>query len=218
MKKLILTCLVTACSMSAYADNPLYETGPGQDSSFVRFLNASSDKATVVNGAAKVNLDAKTEGRVSRFYPVKAGDKLTATVQVGAVKTSVEVIAKPGEFVTVAILNKGAALESMLVRETPSDFNAMRASISLMNVDASCSAAGLTGGAKNAMIFEAVKPATTTRRLVNPVSLTVQANCGGEVAGSAVDMSQLQAGERYSVIVIPAKKGRQAFFVRDSTS
>jgi len=50
------------------------------------------------------------------------------------------------------------------------------------------------------------------------VSLTVQANCGGEAAGAAVDMSQLQAGERYSVIVIPAKKGRQAFFVRDSTS
>ncbi|MFZ6689490.1 cell division protein FtsQ [Undibacterium sp. SXout11W] len=218
MKKLILTCIATMCSMAAYADNPLYETGPGQDSSFVRFLNASGDKATVVNGSAKVNLDAKTEGRVSRFYPVKAGEKLTATVQVGAVKTSVEVTAKPGEFVTVAIVNKGAALESMLVRETPTDFNAMRASISLMNVDASCAAAGLTGGAKNAMIFEAVKPATTTRRLVNPVSLTVQANCGGEAAGAAVDMSQLQAGERYSVIVIPAKKGRQAFFVRDSTS
>ncbi|MBC3861804.1 alginate O-acetyltransferase AlgF [Undibacterium jejuense] len=218
MKKLILTCIATMCSMAAYADNPLYETGPGQDSSFVRFLNASGDKAMVVNGSAKVNLDAKTEGRVSRFYPVKAGEKLTATVQVGAVKTSVEVTAKPGEFVTVAIVNKGAALESMLVRETPTDFNAMRASISLMNVDASCAAAGLTGGAKNAMIFEAVKPATTTRRLVNPVSLTVQANCGGEAAGAMVDMSQLQAGERYSVIVIPAKKGRQAFFVRDSTS
>ncbi len=140
--------------MSAYADNPLYETGPGQDSSFVRFLNASGDKATIINGAAKVNLDAKTEGRVSRFYPVKAGEKLTATVQVGSVKTSVEVTAKPGEFVTIAVLNKGAALESMLVRETPTDFNAMRASISLMNVDVSCAAAGLTGGAKNAMILK----------------------------------------------------------------
>ncbi|MFZ6847237.1 cell division protein FtsQ [Undibacterium sp. RuRC25W] len=218
MKKLILTCLAAACSFAAHADNPLYETGPGQDSSFVRFLNASGDKATIVNGAAKVSLDAKTEGRVSRFYPVKAGDKLTATVQVGGAKTAVEVVAKPGEFVTVAILNKGTALESVQVRETPTDFNAMRASISLLNADPACASAGLTGGAKNAMIFEAVKPATTTRRLVNPVSLKVQANCGGEVAGAAVDMSQLQAGERYSVIVIPSKKGRQTFFVRDSTS
>jgi hypothetical protein len=36
----------------------------------------------------------------------------------------VEVVAKPGEFITVTILNKGTALESMLVREAPTDFNA----------------------------------------------------------------------------------------------
>lgn len=218
MKKIILTCLASVLSLSAYADNPLYETGPGQDSSFVRFLNASSDKALVVNGAAKVSLDVKNESRVSRFYPVKAGDKLKASVQVGAAKTNVEVVAKPGEFITVTILNKGTALESMLVREAPTDFNAMRSSISLMNVDSSCAAASLTGGAKSATIFEGVKPATTQRRLVNPVALTVQANCGTDAAGAAVDMLQLQAGERYSIIVIPAKKGRQTFFVRDSTS
>lgn len=218
MKKIILTCLASVLSLSAYADNPLYETGPGQDSSFVRFLNASSDKALVVNGAAKVSLDVKNESRVSRFYPVKAGDKLKASVQVGAAKTNVEVVAKPGEFITVTILNKGTALESMLVREAPTDFNAMRSSISLMNVDSSCAAASLTGGAKSATIFEGVKPATTQRRLVNPVALTVQANCGTDAAGAAVDMSQLQAGERYSIIVIPAKKGHQTFFVRDSTS
>jgi len=218
MKKIILTCLASVLSLTAYADNPLYETGPGQDSSFVRFLNASSDKALIVNGAAKVSLDIKNESRVSRFYPVKAGEKLKASVQVGAAKTNVEVVAKPGEFITVTILNKGTALESVLVRETPADFNAMRSSISLMNVDSSCAAASLTGGAKSAMIFEGVKPSTTQRRLVNPVALTVQANCGNEAAGAPVDMSQLQAGERYSVIVMPAKKGRQTFFVRDSTS
>ena len=116
MKKLILTCLAAASSLVAYADNPLYETGPGQDSSFVRFLNASNDKVTIVNGSAKVNLDVKNEGRVSRFYPVKAGDKLTATVQVGNAKTAVEVVAKPGEFVTVAILNKGASVASWYAR------------------------------------------------------------------------------------------------------
>ncbi|WP_423709142.1 hypothetical protein [Undibacterium sp. WLX3042] len=218
MKKIILTCLASVLSLTAYADNPLYETGPGQDSSFVRFLNASSDKALIVNGAAKVSLDIKNESRVSRFYPVKAGEKLKASVQVGAAKTNVEVVAKPGEFITVTILNKGTALESVLVREAPTDFNAMRSSISLMNVDSSCAAASLTGGAKSATIFEGVKPATTQRRLVNPVALTVQANCGTDAAGAAVDMSQLQAGERYSIIVIPAKKGHQTFFVRDSTS
>lgn len=218
MKKLILTALVSAFSVTAYADNPLYETGPGQDSSFVRFLNASQDKVTVVNGNAKVSLDSKNDGRASRFYPVKAGDKLHATVQSGNSKSSVELVAKPGEFITVAVVSKSNGIDSLLVRETPTDFNAMRSSISLMNLDDSCATASLTGGAKGAMIFENVKPAASQRRLVNPVALTVQAHCGADLAGAAVDMSQLQAGERYSVIVIPAKKGRQAFFVRDTTS
>jgi len=218
MKKLILSCLTLISSVAAYADNPLYETGPSQDSSFVRFLNASNDKASVVNGKAKVGLGVQGDSRVSRFYPVKAGEKLSATVQAGSLKTTVDVVAKPGEFITVAIVNKASALDSMIVRESPTDFNAMRSSVSLMNVDASCANAGLSGGAKDAMIFENVKPGMTARRLINPVSLSVKANCGGELAGAVIDMSQLQAGERYSVILIPAKKGRQVFFVRDSTS
>ena len=218
MKKLILSCLTLMLSMSAYADNPLYETGPGQDSSFVRFLNAGNEKVSVVNGKAKVGLGTQNDARVSRFYPVKAGDKLSATVQLGNLKTTVDVVAKPGEFITVAIVSKANTLESVIVREAPTDFNAMRSSVSLMNIDASCANAGLTGGAKEAMIFENIKPGTTARRLINPVSLSVKAHCGGEPAGAAVDMQQLQAGERYSVILIPAKKGRQVFFVRDSTS
>ncbi|MEB0138409.1 MULTISPECIES: cell division protein FtsQ [unclassified Undibacterium] len=218
MKKILLTVLLATAAALALADNPLYETGPGQDSSFVRFLNAGSEAASIVNGSAKLSLDAKAVGRVSRFYPVKAGDKLTATVQIGKSKSTIEVVAKPGEFVTVALLNQGASIESLIVREAPTDFNAMRASLALLNADPSCAAAGLTGGPKNALIFEAVKSASTQRRLLNPVSLKVQVNCAAEAVGSVIDLSQLQAGERYSVILIPAKKGRQAFFVRDSTS
>ena len=218
MKKIFFGSLMAFLSLQACADNPLYETGPAQDSSFVRFLNAGSDKASVVNGKAKVALGAKDEDRVSRFYPVKAGDKLSANVQVGSAKGSVEVTAKPGEFITIAVVNKGNALETVILREAPTDFNAMRSSIALLNADSSCAAASLTGGAKAAMIFENVKAGAINRRLVNPVSLKVQATCGTEAAGSAVDMGQLQAGERYSVIVIPAKKGRQVFSVRDSTS
>lgn len=218
MKNLIVACLASLLTLAAHADNPLYETGPSQDSSFVRFLNASDDKASVANGAAKIALGTQNETRVSRFYPVKAGSKLTASVQAGAGKLTLEVVAKPGEFITVAILGKGSALESVLVREAPTDFNAMRASLSLLNLDASCAAAGLAGGARNARVLDAIKPATIQRRLINPVSLSVQADCAGQAAGKAVDLGQLQAGERYSVVLLPGKNGRQAFFVRDSTS
>lgn len=224
MKKASVACISAGIGLSllqaatALAEPPLYETGPSQDSSFVRFLNAGDDKANVTNGAAKIALGTQNEARVSRFYPVKAGSKLTASVQAGAGKLALEVVAKPGEFITVAILGKGSALEGMLIRETPSDFNAMRASLALLNLDASCSASGLAGGAKNTRILDAIKPASLQRRLINPVSLSVQADCSGQAAGKPVDLGQLQAGERYSVVLLPGKNGRQAFFVRDSNS
>ncbi|MFZ6673826.1 alginate O-acetyltransferase AlgF [Undibacterium sp. Xuan67W] len=218
MKKIIVACIATLVSVAAHADIQLYETGPGEDSSFVRFLNASDDKASVVNGAAKIALGNQGDARVSRFYPVKAGSKLSATVQIGNHKLPVEVTAKPGEFITIAVVGKDAAAKTLIVRETPTDFNAMRSSVSLSNLDEKCSAASLTGGAKNAAIVETVKPATLQRRLINPVKLSVQANCDGQAVGAAIDMSQLQAGERYSVFLLSLKAGRQAFFVRDNNS
>lgn len=224
MKKLFVACISTLATLAAinplaaYADTQLYETGPSEDSSFVRFLNASDDKASVVNGAAKIALGNQGDARVSRFYPVKAGSKLTATVQIGSHKVPVEVTAKPGEFITIAVVGKDASAKSVIVRESPTDFNAMRSSLSLSNLDEKCASAALSGGAKNTAILEAVKPATVQRRLINPVKLSVQASCDGKSVGTALDMSQLQAGERYSVFVLPLKAGRIAFFVRDNNS
>ncbi|MFZ6778137.1 alginate O-acetyltransferase AlgF [Undibacterium sp. Ji83W] len=218
MKKLIFACLTSTLTLAAHADNPLYETGPAQDSSFVRFLNASEDKASVVNGAAKVALAAQGDGRVSRFYPVKAGAKLAANVQVGSAKTAVEVVAKPGEFVTIAIVSNGTGIATVVVKDSPTDFNASKASVALLNLDSSCSAAGLNVAEKNTAILEAVKPASLQRRLVNPINLKTQAICDTKDAGKIVDLGQLQPGERYSVVLMPGKKARQTFFVRDSTS
>ncbi|MFZ6875034.1 alginate O-acetyltransferase AlgF [Undibacterium sp. Di27W] len=218
MKKLILACFTSALTLAAHADNPLYETGPAQDSSFVRFLNASEDKASVVNGAAKVALTAQGDGRVSRFYPVKAGAKLAANVQVGNAKAVVEVVAKPGEFVTIAIVSNGSGIEAVVVKDTPTDFNASKASVALLNLDNSCVAASLSVAEKKTAILDTVKPASLQRRLVNPISLKTQAICDTKDVGKAVDLGQLQPGERYSVILMPGKKGRQTFFVRDTTS
>ncbi|PXX39786.1 alginate O-acetyltransferase AlgF [Undibacterium pigrum] len=218
MKKLIFACLASTLTLAARADNPLYETGPAQDSSFVRFLNASEDKANVVNGAAKVALTAQGDGRISRFYPVKAGAKLAANVQVGNAKAAVEVVAKPGEFVTIAIVSNGTGIETVVVKDTPTDFNASKASVALLNLDKSCNAAALNVAEKNTAILEAVKPASLQRRLVNPIGLKTQAVCDAKDAGKVVDLGQLQPGERYSVVIMPGKKARQTFFVRDSTS
>lgn len=218
MKNRLIFALTMMLSISAWADSPLYETGPSQDSSFVRFINLSEEKANVLNGSAKVSLNNQGDGRASKFFPVKAGTKLAAQVQAANAKLQVELIAKPGEFLTVALTAKGNTLESQILRENPSDFNAMRSSIALHNTDSSCSSASLGGGAKNATIFENVKTGALERRLVNPVKLSAQVSCDGQAVGKVLDLGQLQAGERYSIFIQKTKAGRQAFFIKDSNS
>jgi alginate O-acetyltransferase complex protein AlgF len=211
--------LFVCLSGSAFAAEPqLYETGPSEESSYVRFVNAT-DNAVVVTaskGGAKIELSAGADGRASHFFLVKAGKKLSAAMQSGGRKASVDVTGKPWEYITIVALPGSASqLKTMLVRESPDDFNAMRASLALFNLDATCDAAVMKGGAKNATILDHVKPFSVQRRLVNPIRLAVSVACGAESQGAAADLSQLEAGERYSVFLLTLKNSRQAFFVRD---
>lgn len=221
LKSLIrIVCAAMLCAaQAAQAEPPLYETGPAQDSSFVRFLNATDEALVVTNGTAKISLTAQNDSRTSRFFPVTAGRKLTANVSIGTNrKLAVEVTAKPSEFITIALVVADGGPKPLIVRESPSDFNGVRASLSLTNLDQKCAAAAMTGGAKNSAIVENVKAGTVARRLVNPVALSVQANCDGQAAGQAIDLGQLQGGERYSVFLINSKGARKTFFVRDTNS
>jgi alginate O-acetyltransferase complex protein AlgF len=214
-------CVAGAMGAPAHAEPPLYETGPGQDSSYVRFLNATAVDATVVSASGKASVALGTRGgaRVSRFYPVTAGARLEAVLEIGGGKLPAVVVAKPGEYVTVAVVAGSAGrFETRLMREAPTDYSGARASISLANADAHCARASMSGGARDARIVEDVSPFGIGRRQVNPVRLSVRVHCEGEPAATGVDLSQLEAGERYSVFLLPAAGGRQAFFVRDATS
>ena len=218
MKKnaLFLLFLITSSfSFCLKADEKLYETGPSEDSSYVRFLNASDEKISVVNGAAKIDLGNQNETRVSRFYPVKAGSKLSAIAQLGSHKLPLHVTLNSGEFVTMAIVGKGAFAKSVIVREVPTDFNAMRSSISLSNLEESCTNASLVSGAKNTVIVENVKFGAVQRRLINPVKISIHVNCGENPIGKLLDVSPLQAGERYSVFLLPSKTERKIIFIHD---
>lgn len=211
---LAMVCLL--CAPFALAETQLYDTGPSEETSYVRFVNATDQALTVVKGTAKVELSAKAEGRVSRFFPVKSGVKLSASIQGSGQKVESLVTGKPWEYITVAVLPKGNKLETQLIRETPEDFNAMRASLALLNLDAKCAAGAMQGGAKSATILEKVSPFAVQRRLINPVKLAVTLSCGGQDAALPLDLAQLQAGERYSVFLLTLNQHRQAFFVRDS--
>ncbi|MDD2809229.1 alginate O-acetyltransferase AlgF [Rhodoferax sp.] len=210
----LLGALVAA---HASAETQLYETGPSADSSFVRFLNGNAEPVTITNGAAQLVLGRGAEARVSKFLPVKGGASLSAHAQLGSQKLPLQVVAQPSEFVTMAVFGKDASARTVLLREKPDDFNAMRASVALLNLDEKCTSASLLASPKNTLILDAVAPTQVKRRLVNPVKLSVQVNCNGKPVGAVLDMAQLQAGERYSVFVLPGKAAAQTFFVMDST-
>ncbi len=212
----LFACL--AGTSTVFAETQLYETGPSEELSYVRFVNATDQAISIVSskGSAKVELSAKAEGRVSHFFPVKSGVKLSATIQGGGLKVTSVVTGKPWEYITIAVLPKGRQLETSLVRETPDDFNAMRASLALMNLDAKCAGALMQGGAKSTTILESVKPFVVQRRLINPVKLATTVSCIDQKVSIPVDLAQLQAGERYSVFLLTLNNTRQAFFARDS--
>jgi len=216
---LLLMVASLAASTLACAEAQLYETGPAEDSSYVRFVNATESPLTIATSkkSAKVKLNAMQAGLATKFFAVKSGAELSATVEGKGGKMTVKVVGKPWEYITIAILPDGPArFKTVLVNETPTDFNGMRASLALMNLDATCDSAIMQGGAKHVTVLDQIKPYSVQRRLVNPVKLTATVSCGDKTEDSSVDMSQLQAGERYSVLLMNLKNKRQAFFMNDS--
>lgn len=216
---LLLMVASLAASPLVCAENQLYETGPAEDSSYVRFVNATENPLTITSSkkSAKLELNALKDGLATKFFAVKSGTELFATVQGKGGKITVKVVGKAWEYITIAILPDAPAhLKTVLVNETQTDFNAMRASLALLNLDETCGGATMQGGAKHVTILDQVKPYSVQRRLLNPVKLTAALSCADKSGNASVDMPQLQAGERYSVLLLNLKNKRQAFFMSDS--
>lgn len=210
-----LFIVFVSISSAAAAEPQLYETGPTEESSYVRFVNATDSSLVITSSGKNINLNAREDGRASHFFTIKAGLKLSATAQINGRKMAIDVVGKPWEYISVVILPKDTSQTKIaIIRETPTDFNAMRASLALFNLDSTCGGAVMQGGAKNVSILDNVKPFSVQRRLVNPVKLSVKVGCGTQ--GVAIDMNQLEAGGRYSVFLMAPEKAQRTFFVRDS--
>lgn len=212
MKRLPLLAL--AASLIALHGAPqaaqmeLYETGPSQDASFLRFVNggAASMDVSASGSQARITLDGKTP--VSNFLPVRAGSALQGTLTSGSARQVVSVTVQPGEFATVVgIPATDGALRAVTLREQPDDFNSLKASLGFYNLDAGCADAGLLAAGRSVAIFERVADGGVARRQVNPVALSVQPSCGGKAVGQALDLGTLQAGERYTVFLLPSSQG-----------
>jgi alginate O-acetyltransferase complex protein AlgF len=212
-----LAMLLSSVSVMA-ADIPLYPTGPAEDAAFIRFVNGSTEPMQVIaqEGQPPLNLDAKQPA--SLFFPVTASSTIKGTLVSGQQRLALEVKAEPGEFATVVVLPDGKALRQVTVHDIPDDFNGLKASLGFFNLDSRCVDASLRPAGRTSDLFKGVTEGSLQRRSINPVKLSVQLVCANANVGPALDLGELKAGERYSVIVLPTATGPGLLAATDTLS
>ena len=200
------------------ADIPLYPTGPSADSSFVRFINGTDAalELTAAGSKAKVQLDSKTPTTV--FYPVRAKSDIKGQFAQAQNKSDISTRVKAGEFVSVIALADGAKIKHITIGEEPDDFNALKVSLAFYNVSSGCVNAGLQVVGRDVMLFEKLGVNALMRRMINPVSISVQLLCGGQTTGTPLQLGELVAGERYSVFAVPAASSTRIFIASDAVA
>ncbi|KTT22394.1 cell division protein FtsQ [Pseudomonas oryzihabitans] len=217
MKRLLLLAGLGASVLAQAAEIPLYPTGPSEDSAFLRFVNAGSEPLALqaAGSAARLQLDAAKP--VSSYLTVPAAKPIKGELQRGDASAPLELSVAPGEFATLVVL-PGTPLVQRVVREQPDDFNALKASLAFYSLDPKCATPGLQAAGRNAEIFKDVADGTLQRRSLNAVALKVQLTCAGKAEGEPLDLGELKAGERYSVLLLPGASGPRLLATQDSVA
>lgn len=221
MRALSAVCTAAALlgSVNALAaEFALYPTGPSEDAAFIRFVNASTAPLDVIAQAGQPPMRLETAQPVSLFFPVQSSSPVKGTLVSGAQKLALDLKIEPGEFATVVAVPDGAGIKQVAVREQPDDFNGLKASLAFFNVDPACTDASLRPAGRTADLFKAVPADSLQRRSINPVSLSVQLVCANANVGAALDLGELKAGERYSVLVVPSATGPRLLNATDTLS
>lgn len=214
----LLACALQAVSMAASAaEIPLYPTGPSEDSAFLRIVNTTEGKLELIATGSGASLALDGRDAASAFITVPAGKAVTGSLKQGGKSAAVDITVQPGEFATlVSMPGGGESLQVAQVVEQPDDFNGLKASLAFYNLNAACTTAGLQVAGRQVDIFKDVTMASAVRRSINPVSLSVQPTCDGAPTGEPLALGALQAGERYTVFLVPSDSGSRAFLAQDS--
>jgi alginate O-acetyltransferase complex protein AlgF len=212
---LALAALAVVAGAALAADGRLYPSGPPNGVAYLRFVNLAPAEATIVSPAAKIAIPADDAHRIREFDPVTPGVSLTGSAQLGEATKPINVTLQPNEFVTIAVTGSADALSVTMLRETPSDFNALKSSLGLFNLDQSCASAQLLAGDQHLAVVADVAPGTVGRRLVNPVDVALAVSCGDPAQAVPAKLGGLVAGDRYSVFVVGSGSGRQVVAQRD---
>lgn len=219
LRGLGVAVMLAAGAGAAHAEVQLYETGPSQDSSYLRFVNGSTQALEVEASGSKVKLALQPSSPASDFQPVRARSEIKGALVQGSARQDVALSVLPGEFATVLGVTDGkGGLAVKVLREKPDSFNALKASIGFVSVDPSCATAGLKVAGRDVALFENASGELIARRMINPVALSVQLVCGGQAVGAPLDLGQLQAGQRYSVFVTPSAQGARLVYAKDNVA
>ncbi|MCP1445161.1 hypothetical protein J3D54_004293 [Pseudomonas sp. GGS8] len=190
------------------ADIALYPTGPDQDSAFLRFINAADRPLQLLAEGSQASLRLEGADAVSDYLPVPANQPIKGTLERNGKSQPLDIQVAAGEFASVIALPDGVqGIRQVVIREQPDDFNSLRASLAFISADPACTQAGLRAAGKNADLFKEVADGSVQRRAINPVSLSVQLVCAQTNVGAPLDLGQLKAGERYSVVLLPGENG-----------
>ena len=206
---------MTLAQAAVAADGRLYPSGPPNGVAYLRFVNLTSADVTVTSPAAKIRIPSDDAHRVGEFDPVTPGVALTGSVQLGEATKPIDVTLQQNEFVTVAVTGAADALQVTLLRETPADFNALKSSLGLFNLDRGCAKAQLLAGDQHLVVVADVAAGTIGRRMVNPVDIGLAVSCGDPSPTMPVKLGGLVAGERYSVFVVGSGSAPQVVAQRD---
>lgn len=195
----------------------LYDTGPSQDLALVRFVNAGAQALTVHSGGpAKASVVVPPSAPVTDYQPVRSDAPVTGRWQLGQHELGISLrIASGGSASVLAWQAANGDIAGATFTEAPPTFDPLRASLAFYNADARCTTGSLLAGTGNAVIFENQAALASARRAVNPVKLAAHATCNGRPVEGSVDLGSLQAGQRYSVFLVPAGKGSRLIGLQD---
>jgi hypothetical protein len=212
---LLVGLVVVALPATVLAAPQLYETGPAEDAAFMRFVAAVPGAVEVAAGRnARLSLDP--QNAATSWQPVRAKVALKATLNYAGGKQDAEVTVQPSEFVTLAVVpDEKGGWQVGVGREKPQDFSSHRVSLGLLNMAKGCTDATLKLAGKDVVIVNKAQPAQVERRMINPVSLGVDLFCNGQKAQDAVDLGNLRAGSRWTLLVVPEGKGWRLMPVLD---
>jgi alginate O-acetyltransferase complex protein AlgF len=206
-----LPLLAALCALGPFSSTGaaprLYDTGPAQDLALVRFVNAGAQPLVVQSAGGSASLTVPPIAPVTDYQAARSDTPVTGQWQLANQKLAISLRVKAGGSAsTVAWTDESGKLAGTSFTEAPATFDPVRASLAFYNADPRCTAASLASSPANVPIFNQQAASASARRAVNPVKLVVQASCNGQRVDATVDLGSLQAGQRYSVFLVPAGK------------